>query len=659
MSPHSPLYEPLDKTKSEIRLITVHPLSSSTTDDTVVCRLVKYSLAGIFDKYYALSYVWGDAQITEEILVNGEKLPVTKNLAAFLRHSRGPQTTVPLWVDAICINQSDITERNSQVLLMGQIYRGAALVLSWLGPEGDNSSLAIELVKLMDEEITKSKRNPSHESGTAVEWLEAFAKMKSCKEYSGRDNLNPNDVWNALASLLKRPYWDRAWIQQEVVLAKKVLLICGGSIFNLDALHSLYMWIKSNEGTQCPPSLDPQLWLVLSSEMAFEGFADFKRVSKTIKLRILARDEKYIRDAGWTMVTGADRLLATDPRDKIYSVLGFSSIKIFPDYNKPVCEVYYEFAKYVIEQNDLDIVTYSGLSMHEQPPSSLSKLMSWVPDWNFIAVTKGLYRYGGNRDYSAGGDLSKLSMQSLPAIHGDILSVCGVSCGEICTLEPIDGFKDILPLCTRYLSVTNSNEYPTGIPRIQAFWSVFLDGIKQFHDSQSLSENPEFSNLALTFLIIMLRSKFIEAGTLDWKEYLEKELPQLGLSTNHEFVISFYRRFFQQYKSSDDDFGVQIPAIELLQPDIRYISQVGMSLGMTLGRGLLQTKNGYLGHAPREARPGDFIFILLGCKVPLVLRQVGSYYVNIGSCFVLGFSKGEAVQDIEEGRRESQRIEIR
>jgi hypothetical protein len=80
------LYEPLGKNTDEIRLLEILP---SLDDSSLIeIRLIKYSLVDDL-KYVALSYVWGDASITEDIIVNGHTLAVTTNLAAALRSFRG------------------------------------------------------------------------------------------------------------------------------------------------------------------------------------------------------------------------------------------------------------------------------------------------------------------------------------------------------------------------------------------------------------------------------------------------------------------------------------------------------------------------------------------------------------------------------------------
>ncbi len=91
-------------------------------------------------EYKALSYAWGDGTVKRTILLNGTKFEVGNNLAAALVNIRGLESAgeMPqaIWIDAICINQSDLEERGRQVRLMPNIYARAERVLVWLGTIG-------------------------------------------------------------------------------------------------------------------------------------------------------------------------------------------------------------------------------------------------------------------------------------------------------------------------------------------------------------------------------------------------------------------------------------------------------------------------------------------------------------------------------------------
>ena len=84
-------------------------------------------------QYDCVSYVWGNPKSTNSAIINDKDVPVTKNLHDILRHIRSKAKTVVVWADAICINQSDPSEKSRQVAFMAEIYRHCSKVFVWLG----------------------------------------------------------------------------------------------------------------------------------------------------------------------------------------------------------------------------------------------------------------------------------------------------------------------------------------------------------------------------------------------------------------------------------------------------------------------------------------------------------------------------------------------
>jgi hypothetical protein len=175
----------------EIRILTLNPGSVS---DPVECTLEHASLDD--NPYYeALSYAWGDPTITRKILVDGKKLPVTVNLLAALENFRDPELHIRLWVDAICVNQRNLSERGQQVKLMRRVFSQARRTLVWLGVEENDSNTAMDLL----------------ESGL---W-----------GIDGGRDIEQELI--ALAQLFQRPWWFRIWVIQEVVVSFEVSFFCG------------------------------------------------------------------------------------------------------------------------------------------------------------------------------------------------------------------------------------------------------------------------------------------------------------------------------------------------------------------------------------------------------------------------------------------------
>jgi hypothetical protein len=218
---------PLVDIHRDIRLIFIEP--AQDPDAIIECTLVGMTL---FDKaapaYIALSYVWGDSSVTEEIHINGTPLAVTTNLAALLRLLRigyrgvisfFKDSTKLFWVDAICINQQDLIEKGSQVPLMKDIYWGAKYVISWLGPEAEGSTEALSYLRTMGQEIAQLS-----DDGDPFEWLRKYPMLWGLGSEQASDEPT---VWQKIDRIWERPYWKRTWIFQEIVLGKRFVIAVG------------------------------------------------------------------------------------------------------------------------------------------------------------------------------------------------------------------------------------------------------------------------------------------------------------------------------------------------------------------------------------------------------------------------------------------------
>ncbi|KAG5654885.1 hypothetical protein KAF25_005842 [Fusarium avenaceum] len=188
-------YTPLAQT-TEIRILN---LEQGTYKDPVVCTLCPVLRSEA--KYHALSYEWGDEGDDDpSIIVTNRPVQIRRNLYEALKRIRKPSDDIQLWVDAICINQSDIQEKNYQVAMMGKTFADATGFISWLGPVEDDSDLAMDL-------MSNSKE------------LEA-----NLSSYYGESR-----ELKSLTSLCYRLYWRRVWIIQELYLAQSYEVWCGAT----------------------------------------------------------------------------------------------------------------------------------------------------------------------------------------------------------------------------------------------------------------------------------------------------------------------------------------------------------------------------------------------------------------------------------------------
>lgn len=191
------IYEPLDSPKDMIRVLRILPGIGGQALECSVHAEQRSSA-----KYEALSYVWGDPTLQRFITLNGKRYAIGKNLYDCLVHLRKPTTERELWVDTLCINQADSEERSQQVLLMGDLYKRAEVVIVWLGLEVKGAG------KLFGQAIGDS------EAGSDV------------GEQARSRPLDSGDS-QAIQYLLCSPWWSRVWTVQELILGSSVTVQCG------------------------------------------------------------------------------------------------------------------------------------------------------------------------------------------------------------------------------------------------------------------------------------------------------------------------------------------------------------------------------------------------------------------------------------------------
>ncbi|KAF7674912.1 hypothetical protein GT037_006675 [Alternaria burnsii] len=186
--------------------------------------------------YTALSYTWGVNATYTNIEINRVKVPVRENLWDFLHQQLLRGNYGPFWIDALCIQQSEVHERNHQVRMMDHIYMDAQLVLIWLGKESDDGNLAMRT-------LTNWKWcNPS-----TVRYMftskNKFGNILLTRGTKGVTTWNPKEVLSVL-SLCKKRYWSRMWIIQEVVHAKRVEIHWGSEVLEWYKFEQLYYYVS-------------------------------------------------------------------------------------------------------------------------------------------------------------------------------------------------------------------------------------------------------------------------------------------------------------------------------------------------------------------------------------------------------------------------------
>jgi len=219
-------YRPLEC--NNIRLLLLLP--AARLSQRIECRLCHAPFTNT-SQYEALSYTWGDPSITKCIVLEGAPFKVTENLKSALRHLRHSDIARTLWVDAICIDQSNIPERNVQVHRMGDIYYRTRQVIVWLGPEVSGSNKAIEkLVELA--RLWRLKEDDFYKE-----------QLQTC--YGSSDANGPHEprVWEAVRDLFNQPLWRRMWTIQEASTSAGVSFQCGSKSMDFEIFEDAIRFI--------------------------------------------------------------------------------------------------------------------------------------------------------------------------------------------------------------------------------------------------------------------------------------------------------------------------------------------------------------------------------------------------------------------------------
>jgi len=189
----------------EIRVVELHP---GPDDIPLSFTLRQHHLGSEDCRFETLSDCWGDPTDRSIIICNDTPFSVTKSLFGALKALRQEADPRTIWIDAICINQEDIDERNAQVQLMAKIYETAQEVIVWLGEEGEDSSPVLDLLRNI---VAGSKMDYGDQGAMGLKHNLVTAGMVA----------KDHPAWKSLTAFLCRPWFTRVWVVQEASWHKR------------------------------------------------------------------------------------------------------------------------------------------------------------------------------------------------------------------------------------------------------------------------------------------------------------------------------------------------------------------------------------------------------------------------------------------------------
>ncbi|KAI0104876.1 heterokaryon incompatibility protein-domain-containing protein [Nemania sp. FL0031] len=573
---------------------------------SIRCRLRTISIETP-EPYEALSYCWGPPTPKRTIFVNGGTFLVRPNLYTallYLRDGDGYRSRT-MWIDAICINQSDNREKNVCIPQMCDVYQLCWRTIIWLGEHDWLTKSTFDGVRFLS-----TKFSDGEHVGKYYDWR----RMRRRDGQQGEGLLGPiRDIAGhlhtvaAFNSVFGRDWFSRLWVIQELALSRHAVFICGD--YQID-------------------------WEDISRAQAIS--TDF--IDDSRRIMRLYRDSPgsgvhNILDcmfASWSRI-------ATDPKDKIYGLLALASkgsqvIPIGVDYDLDAADIFKRFTTtYVEYTGDLEILAIcrgcntNGTTMLDDP--------SWVIDYrNYYNGTTELISWRpGEVEWSAGGN----DRRCKPVINGNRFGAQGYEFETIFKVSSVSktGRKKVKP---SYLAAVISSFVSAA-----GFSRFYLDAKKIVSEANPESMYRHGGNTGLTTLDAFWQTLRMDPhGTvlggpneLPRDKKIREGVDQL--LTRHAGLVTIDN-------VAGFLFSIALYLIVLIMTclgDVFYTEFFAWAI-WTKQRRFFVTEKGYFGLGPGETRVGDKIVLFQGGPVPIITRP-GEPSSIVGESYVQGIMEGE------------------
>lgn len=314
---NGPLKAYKDLPRGSIRLLRLLP---GEDRQRVCCEISEHPLTDMLS-YNAISYAWGAGPPQHHVMLSGHEFAIRKNLWRFLCQARRSTKMRDrlIWIDALCIDQSNNAERTHQVGLMAEIFSRANCVIVWLGPSYGDSDLAMQSLR-------KSECYWTTKNRMATLWAKPHAV--------------------GLVGLCVRPYWRRLWVFQELALAKRAIVMCGHIVVPYESVESFLMLART----------------IRPRPRAAERIEHAAFIGSPALLMAQEKQALPYKTPLWDLISATQALRCAEPRDKVYALLGVASRGIEginANYDLPIPDLLNQ----VLAQRH-----------EEQPPDSLSEV---------------------------------------------------------------------------------------------------------------------------------------------------------------------------------------------------------------------------------------------------------------------------------------------
>ncbi|EGR45037.1 uncharacterized protein TRIREDRAFT_111494 [Trichoderma reesei QM6a] len=579
---NSSLYEqlPLPSEEQTIRVLSIEPGTKGTM---VKASMFKLDLNDPQrPPYNTLSYTWGEPTIVDQIMVNSKPIGVGANLFQALQHIRSSESPIDIWIDAICINQTDNKEKAHQVSQMDLVYRLCEQVYIWLGCSEASSTVDNNPFALV-EHFAANK----HFHDLPGYYKDVTTGLWSCDT----EHVEFTSMWKAFDLVASSPWWHRAWTVQEAVLPAKAVVIYGTwkTLWEtFDLCESYRLEHLSNYSAECCG----KSYEAVGVSRGFPMDQVMGYVASLKRSRGGAQGYKSFSDISFAFMNRQ----CFNPRDKIYSLLGFAgsaAASLYPDYTKEVSEVYTEAFRKMMEENDMSprCLLGEGFNSHK------FNLPSWV------------------RDFSVSFD-SKFQLGRAQGAY-NLFKACGDKQGK---LEWTDGksllAKGMLVDQVKAVATWVSSSNPDNLKEI-------LDDWRRTCEDNGVKVSTEQRDEVFARVL---------CGEVTEQAYGQKLLEEDDIDLPNDAQWSVY----------------------LGEGNARALPRkYRIAIGSTIDRKVLYvTSSGRVGLSCPGITVGDEVWVVYGSNVPFILRRqsgAGIEHRLVGETYLHGVMHGRCVGDDDSG----------
>ncbi|KAM7191271.1 Heterokaryon incompatibility protein (HET) domain containing protein [Rhypophila sp. PSN 637] len=633
-------YEPLSLNTDleELRLIDLGPDKDPYSPVEITLRH-----ASRLDRpeYCALSYTWGapfdglpppwdSPAATQLIKVNGKSFHVRLNLDAALRRLIKDGVKLPIWIDAICIDQSNIPERNAQVQDMWGVYFQAVKTFAWIGPDsGDSERLRAAIPRWTASWETQCRLLISRPSLALKPSLPATKD-----EFKRLLSISSDDVGYATATedllalslLFRRNWFSRVWIVQEVAMSCSIILLWGeegsASWRNITAVYSLVMHCAEAImefgylSTRSDQRLKNAVMDVGESSGYFVSIMSSSRIYQNNQLGGPENIEHDFID----LLFITQRFNATDPRDHLYALLEMVPMDgVVVDYILDEAEVFKSICRNFLERKkNLSILGLIG------PLSAIRDNMpSWVVDFTLKPSSiprqlgaNSLFERLGEKLYKAGGEATP----RLEITRDSTLVLMGAQVGVL-------SFIGDQRISDAFVQISLQDPRPAANPQIDDRGGLIWPKKHEFYEILRLLWMGEWIRGKPSWEVPEDKT-YSWTGEPLWKAFNRTIHGDITHYT-HELGENSVKRF-------GASFGTDLEVLSLRKHALSFI------LGE---RTWAVTSSGHFCLVPKGTSAGDVVMVAFGAETPYVLRPAeNGQYRFAGYAYVHGFMDGEALE---------------